>query len=470
MTVLSFKHGIWALALLAGLAACNGGSLQLSGGGIGGTGVSQGPITGFGSIFVNGVEFDTAGATILRDGVAIGESELRIGMVVTVEGSIDGSRGTATTVNYAKDLDGPIGAKPTANTLVVLGQTVVIDNLTRLHVDGIGAPTADDLLLNDHVEVSGFATADGRIRATYIEKKAAGAELELKGTISAVSGSTLSVGALQVDTVNATLIGFGGRAPAVGDYVEVQGASLVGTTLFATTVELHSRDLGTTEADRAEVAGLVTRVTSATDFVVNGQRVQTGAATTYSGGVAADVRLGVQLEVEGRLANGVLVASEVTFKDALELEGNVAAVNPLSGALTITGLPGITVVVDEALTDIDGAAGVGAITVGDHVKVRGRSVSAASCVAACVLALELEVEPGDAELALQGPVDSLAAPIVIVLGVAVDTSSVADTDFSGNGVSGRSSFFGVTRVGDIVKMEGTLIGGVATWQSVERGD
>src|SRR3569832_1212735 len=93
MTGLRVKLSTLVLVLLAGLAACTGDGTQPAGGGIGGTGVSQGPITGYGSIFVIGVEFVTSSSTILRDGTTDTQKEKRIGMVVTVDGSINGSSG-----------------------------------------------------------------------------------------------------------------------------------------------------------------------------------------------------------------------------------------------------------------------------------------------------------------------------------------------------------------------------------------
>ena len=44
-----------------------GGGGDVAGGGLSGTGVSSGAITNFGSIFVNGVEFETSGASISLD-------------------------------------------------------------------------------------------------------------------------------------------------------------------------------------------------------------------------------------------------------------------------------------------------------------------------------------------------------------------------------------------------------------------
>jgi len=81
-----------------GLASSGG-----SGGGIGGTGLtSSGTIDGFGSVFVNGVEFDTTGAEILVDDQRVGEEALGIGMVVLVVGEVnaDGATGTASRIVF----------------------------------------------------------------------------------------------------------------------------------------------------------------------------------------------------------------------------------------------------------------------------------------------------------------------------------------------------------------------------------
>jgi hypothetical protein len=69
-----------------------GGGGMTAGGGIGGTGViSSGTISAFGSIVVNGTEFDTSNAAIIVNGEEIGVGDetaldnLDIGRVVTVK-------------------------------------------------------------------------------------------------------------------------------------------------------------------------------------------------------------------------------------------------------------------------------------------------------------------------------------------------------------------------------------------------
>jgi ABC-type phosphate transport system substrate-binding protein len=124
------------------------GGEQLAGGGIGGTGITTGTVTGFGSVFVNGVEFDTAGASMDIDDVPSTSdgtddaSVLGIGMVVTVTGTVnaDGVTGTATAISYDEIFEGPITAEPDEDvdmqtkTFEVFGITVVADSNTTVFV------------------------------------------------------------------------------------------------------------------------------------------------------------------------------------------------------------------------------------------------------------------------------------------------------------------------------------------------
>ena len=108
-------------ALTAVLVSCGGGD-----GGIGGTGaadVSVGGITAFGSVWVNGVEFQThTGTTVRIDDSVRSESDLRVGMVARIDGSIANATASAITVKSA--LKGHVETVSTGQ-MVVMGQTVV---------------------------------------------------------------------------------------------------------------------------------------------------------------------------------------------------------------------------------------------------------------------------------------------------------------------------------------------------------
>src|SRR5207344_1631378 len=96
-------------------------------GGPAGTGVSQGVVTALGSVFVNGFEISTTGATIRIDDNPGVESDLKVGMVVKVRGTRDDAtrKGTATEVEARDLLEGRISSVDAANnTITVMGQTV----------------------------------------------------------------------------------------------------------------------------------------------------------------------------------------------------------------------------------------------------------------------------------------------------------------------------------------------------------
>jgi hypothetical protein len=394
---------------------------------------------------------------------------LKIGMVVTVDGTInsDGVSGTANTVTYAKELEGPI-TDITTNTITVLGQTVIVDNATKIEIANTTA-SINDLALSEIVEVSGFTTANG-IRATYIEAKQAGSitEYELKGTISTIAANILTIGSQAVD-ISGVVPNF---TPKIGDYVEVKG-TLAGSTLVAASIELKTRELDKTNADKAELQGYVTSVTNATDFVLNAQPVHIDQQTKFNGGVAADIQPGLILEVEGPLVNGVLNAAKIAFEDDLELEGTVTSIDTGAKTLTLDSYPNISISFDEILTELEGVGDFSGINPGDLVKVRARDTCPPN---QCILATQLTIESvssggsggstASSNIELQGHVDKIVPGLSItVLGITVDTTSI--TSFSGEGITDSTTFFDQVKIGDLVDVTGTQANGIVTWQAVE---
>ena len=118
MLCLLKKYFLPLLVLVLFVAGCGGGGgggSSLAGGGIGGTGITSGTITGFGSVFVNGVEFETDGSSFdVDDNIGTDQDVLGLGMVVTITGSInpDGVTWTALSILYDDEVEGPIAADP----------------------------------------------------------------------------------------------------------------------------------------------------------------------------------------------------------------------------------------------------------------------------------------------------------------------------------------------------------------------
>lgn len=201
-----------------GIAGCGGGGGgQPSFTGIDRLGVSSGTITGFGSIFVNGVEWRTTGAGIEVDGQPGTEADLQLGQGVVVRGKLDagGKSGRADSVAAEGEVEGPVAAIDTAaGTLVVLGQTVRVVTATVFAADIAGGLAG--LVVGDGVEVSGYRDSTGVIRATRIERQEPGDEAGVKGRISGLDpgNQRIMIGSLVVDYAAATLEDFGGEDPS----------------------------------------------------------------------------------------------------------------------------------------------------------------------------------------------------------------------------------------------------------------
>jgi hypothetical protein len=423
-----------AIAALLTLTACGGGSgggTTPGGGDDGGSGgidgrgtavVSQGSITGFGSIIVNGVEYETTGTEFEIDGDVGTESELEIGDVVLIAGEIndDGTTGTATTVTFDDVVEGPVTAKDAGLLqLTVLGQTVqVVDGETLF--DDTPPITFASIDVGDVIEVSGFRLADGTISATRIEGKPAGGEWEVTGVVSNLSGMMFDIEGLTVDFSAAILDNFPGAGPENGQPVEAKGMSLgANGELLATKVEYKGNVLGGAAGAYVELEGYITRFASVSDFDVSGLPVNAGSAT-FEGGTSADLNLNLKVEVEGNInSNGVLVAEKVEIKTAtgIRVVGLVGSISPLE-------VFGIQINASDLTTRFDDKSELGLenmkladINVGDYLEVRGQEQPLGQ-----ITAFTIERDDSDPRRELRGFVTAKAQPNLTVLGVTIVTT------------------------------------------------
>ena len=315
-----------AMALTT-IAACGGsssgnGSKNPTGpvGGIGRNGFAVGSISTFGSIVVNGVRYDTSSATITVNDAAGTESDLRVGQIVAVTGTIDedGITGIAETVTFDDNVTGPVESVDlVASELVVLGQVVLVRPETSFD-DSFAPPSLEGVNVGQVVEVSGQVDASGNIVATRIELKPAAIQFEVHGTVSNLDAANMrfDINDLAVDFSSATLDNFSGGQIANGDFVEAKGSTLgAAGELLATSVELESLLPDANDGDRVEIEGFITRFASAQDFDVAGLPVTTNGNTAFEGGTAVDLGLNVKVEAEGDInASGVLVATKIDIR------------------------------------------------------------------------------------------------------------------------------------------------------------
>lgn len=387
MNIKTLVRAVTAALAVPAIVACGGGGGDPAPG-TGGSptasrGLSQGPITGFGSVFVNGVEIEIpSGTRIEVEGESKTEQDLRIGMVVKIEWEKDTSgRAAAKSVKYNDDVQGPVrDINPVAGTFTVLKQSVIVDRLTKFELDDSSTPiTSLNALKNgDIVEVSGLRDASGAIRATRIEVKtgtSASSEYELKGIVSNFNDATktFTIGTITVSYVTANQVpgGTWGNTSCA----EVKG-SMPGDTLVAARIKLDdSCSLGSSISSdsEVEVEGFVTGLASS-DFKVNGQAVRVTSTTRYKmGDQSADVSMlknDARVEAEGFIgSDGVLVAKKVSFKlgsddhskggndsssPYKETKGRVS-VTPSNGVVTITNSAGtISITVNSSTILEDG--------------------------------------------------------------------------------------------------------------------
>ena len=296
--------------------------------GIGGTGITSGEITRFGSIFVNGVEFNTDNSQFEVDGTVFGsQSEailagLAVGMVARIEGITDASgvTGTATLVVYDDEIEGPVANLTTLlngqKSFEIFNQTVIIDQTsTFFKVTDFGT-----LAMNDIVEVSGFLAPNNEIFATYIEWQGVlepgVSEVELTGTISQFDSGTKSfkLGSVTIDFASAVTIDVPGEILYNGLEVEVEGVYQADGSILAVEIEEEDDDFES-EIDHISLQGIIANFSNVTGlhFTIGGQPVDASIAELSPPGIIV-LDNGVNVEVRGSIVGGVLFADKVKLR------------------------------------------------------------------------------------------------------------------------------------------------------------
>lgn len=339
----SLKLFAQALLITFLVAACGGG------GGSGSTmsSFTAGPITGFGSIIVNGVRFDVSNAKVADDDEEAGSQEdLKLGMVAEIEaGRVTtdnaGSHAEARNVHFRSAIIGPVSAIG-SNSLVVLGQPVDVTATTVF--DERFASGLASIQMNAIVEVFGMLNrATGHYTAKRIQPKPNAPFFKVRGVVSnldttartfMIGGATISYAGLAptqvpADLANGLLVNVRMlTSPLNGPYVAVK---------------LKDAERRMSDGDEAELKGLVTSVTSQTQFSVDGIPVDASNASFSPDG--ALITLGAEVEVEGTASNGVIVATKVSVENeqedeanGFELHGAIGAVNSVNGTFVLRGV------------------------------------------------------------------------------------------------------------------------------------
>lgn len=332
----------WLVLAASAASGCGGGSASTTASlppGTGGTGsvYTQGSISGFGSVKVNGIKFDDTNATVQLDGTARSSADLRIGMVASVQGTrlADPTLGTASHIEVWSIAQGPVRQVPTVTQssqpadgpvaefaeFSVAGMTMQTNPNTSFY----GVALASDLAPNQVVTVWGLqAGADGtRWTATYVEVRPMGMVLDRVS----VSTGVVHVAGLQRSLNGLLLMGSMADMLVDGSLVRVQGvwSDASNSLVVAHAKLLGSGLLGQLPDDakmEVEIEGFVTDTPTASGFMLGNIVVDASAIAPIS----TEVKKGARVEVHGTWQSGVLKATEVELEaeqtlQTVELKG-----------------------------------------------------------------------------------------------------------------------------------------------------
>lgn len=315
--------------------------------------VSRGIITSVGtnSITVNGVDFDTTGATITTDDPS-DTTTLAKGMLVTVTGTFsDAIRGKATAISMANDLKGPISTfNNISSSMTVLGQRVKFDagktafaNFSGAVFGNFSGGSTSKLAPGQMVRVSGLVDPTGVVHASFVQRKlpnwTPATPVTIRGTVTSTPTATgFSIGNLTVNLSGTALP----AGTAVGSLVRVTGtiATLTGTTLTATGVQSATagiQGLGV-NGDAAVTEGYVSGLSGST-FTVGGTPVNAGNLDV------SQIANGSLVLVRGTINNGVVLLTGIEVNNPAYLQTNL-----------VSNIPGVATTTDANLINSWGIA------------------------------------------------------------------------------------------------------------------
>jgi hypothetical protein len=444
-----------------------------------------GKISGFGSVYVNGVEYDTDGASYdVDDASASDDSALAVGMVVKVQGSVnaDGRTGSASSVSYDDEVEGLVedlatdAGDPSVKTFTVMNTMVRIDqNSTNFDGEDDAAFSFDTIINGDNVEVSGEYDGDILV-ASYVEKQdSADDDFEAKGTVTEYDNADHFVLLLKNGSALDVTLAAGAEIPSVGiandQYVEVEGTipDPIGLpdSLLATRVELEDDDyFGDDDDDDVEVKGMLnydadTEVWSVRDVMIAFRDNTEYKPESLMDSIADGSAAGLTVEVEGYYLNEVLQVDEIELEeDELEFKGDarvLGSTGPRDGTVQLSfgeAMGTVDVIVnsetmfrdDEAMDHFD----LSSIMDNDKIEVEARWADDGSIIAS---SLHLEDDMG---YEIKGPFDAM------IDGVSL---TVLNVTFSLN----EFTFFenGLPVAGDYVEVEDADADGYADSVEIE---
>lgn len=449
--VFGLAAGTVVFGIISACGGAGGGGLDVVDGGIRGTGSSVGPVSGFGSVFVNGVEFFTDGTPVIGDDGINQEDQLVVGMILRVDGEwTTAGLGDAESVEYDDTLRGtmqvitPWDFISKTATVQILGQIVRIDSQTVVKGTTVETLSNSD---GEFVRMSGWRLPTGEFRASYLGIRTLNNsdyfdglnKVEIEGAISSLSATEFRIGSQLVSYSGATLDGLDPADLDNGVAVEVEGY-LSGDTLMAEEIRPDDfRRYRPGTDDDIEFVGPVSVAYNQTtgSFTVNGIPVQVTRETEFDGLTGPnDLVQGLLVQVDGEFqADGSVTAEEIELREAdSELEGGPAEEIDYSlhqfrvGGVLVQITP-LTIITDD---DDDARLALSDLEIDRELEVEGTErVGENDRRYLEALKIERDDDAPDGEFKLVGRISEMVNDRIQVLGVDLFITTETETEFDG---------------------------------------
>ena len=303
---------------------------------------STGVITGFGSVYVDGVRYLTDNADISINGNSGSDvSLLKVGMHVTIASSDDNSETPeASRVTYESEVEGMVSSIDRDNqTIIVAGTLISYNNLT--HFIDI---TEANLSVAQRIEVNGYLRQDNSYLATMIKLDADTSNDQAEYTRGLIeqlntTNRTFSLNQLVIDYNTASIEG----ELSNGALVKVEGV-LTDETIIASHIETEmfdgNSDSSSEEFSRYEVEGIVSAFDATNNTItVNGYTFTLADTVQYQGGTADALIAGVFVELELSTSRAVvrIEFESDKYRSDGKVKGNIEQIDLDNQLITLYG-------------------------------------------------------------------------------------------------------------------------------------
>lgn len=371
MTSRQWLQPVWCV-LLAIVTGCGSNDDQGQASIIDGSGAPvpdmavSGRVTGFGSVLIDNVPYDTDDAVFYVNGEQAQQAALAVGDYVTLFAKGGSDSAKAQTVYLETAVAGEItGVNYVNSTFTVLGQTVTVDVQTSFGAS-FGASSIDALSVGDAVDVRGVAIGNDEVYATRIEATTSD-DLRLSGQVQALDDGQLTfmLSGVAIDYHAVTL----NEPLANGDWVSVAGSWQSNVLVLSTLRQREDQRLPagitlTLSGKASDVAG--------SQFNLAGRVIELSEQTVYTHGSLADLFDGSEVTLTGTVqGDGSVSATSIDIEHFLGYSrGGIGFISDGEGTMPpVIGVGGFLYEIDDQTVIISISNGVQTALTFDDLRI-----------------------------------------------------------------------------------------------------